>query len=75
VKFRTYKNTDLTVSKIGFGIWTISTGWWRNLTERKAIALMHKAFDLCITPFDAYGNGLSEELIGKAFSKNETSLL
>src|SRR5256886_2635120 len=70
MKFRTYKNTDLKVSEIGFGLWTISTGWWGNFTEGEAIALMHKAFDLGVTLFDAadtYGNGLSEELIAKAF--------
>jgi aryl-alcohol dehydrogenase-like predicted oxidoreductase len=67
------QNSDLTASEIG--LWTISARWWRNLTVGEAIALIHEAFDLCITPFDAYGNGLSEELIGKAFSKNETSLL
>src|SRR5712671_749139 len=70
MQFRTYKNTDLTVSEVGFGLWTISTGWWGNFTEGEAIGLMHKAFDLGITLFDAadtYGNGLSEELIAKAF--------
>jgi aryl-alcohol dehydrogenase-like predicted oxidoreductase len=70
MKFRTYRNTDLTVSEVGFGLWTISTGWWGNYTEGEAIALMHKAFDLGVTLFDAadtYGNGLSEEYIAKAF--------
>ena len=70
MKFRTYKNTDLTVSEVGFGMWTVSTGWWGQFTEGEAIALMHKALDLGITLFDAadtYGNGLSEELIAKAF--------
>ena len=65
MRFRIYKNTDLTVSEVGFGLWTISTGWWGNFTEGEAIALMHKAFDLGVTLFDAadtYGNGLSEEL-------------
>src|SRR5881398_3866674 len=73
MKYRTYKNTDLTVSEVGFGLWTISTGWWGNYTEGEALALMHKAFDLGITLFDAadtYGNGLSEEYIAKAFPKN-----
>ena len=46
MKFRTYKNTDLRVSDVGFGLWTISTGWWGNFTEGEAIALMHEAFDL-----------------------------
>ena len=78
MKFRTYKNTDLTVSEVGFGLWTVSTGWWGNFTEGEAIALMHKAFDLGVTLFDAadtYGNGLSEELIAKAFPKQRDQIV
>ena len=70
MKYRTYRNTDLTVSEVGFGLWTVSTGWWGNFSEAEAIALMQKAFDCGVTLFDAadtYGNGLSEELIAKAF--------
>ena len=77
MRFRTYKNTDLKVSEVGFGLWTISTGWWGHFTEGEAIALMHKAFDLGITLFDAadtYGNGLSEELIAKAFPKQRDEI-
>src|SRR5438876_12055573 len=78
MKFRTYKNTDLTVSEVGFGMWTISTGWWGNYSEGEALALMRKAFDLGVTLFDAadtYGNGLSEEYIAKAFPKNRDELV
>jgi aryl-alcohol dehydrogenase-like predicted oxidoreductase len=78
MRFRTYRNTDLTVSEIGFGLWTISTGWWGNFTEGEAIGLMHKAFDLGVTLFDAadtYGNGLSEEYIAKAFPKNRDEIV
>jgi aryl-alcohol dehydrogenase-like predicted oxidoreductase len=78
MRFRTYKNSDLTVSEVGFGLWTISTGWWGNFTESEAIALMHKAFDLGITLFDAadtYGNGLSEELIAKSFPNQRDEIV
>src|SRR5215210_5429816 len=78
MRFRTYKNTDLQVSEVGFGLWTISTGWWGQFTEGEAIALMHKAFDLGITLYDAadtYGNGLSEELISKAFPKQRDEIV
>jgi aryl-alcohol dehydrogenase-like predicted oxidoreductase len=78
MRFRTYKNTDLTVSEVGFGLWTISTGWWGNFTEDEAITLMHKAFDLGVTLFDAadtYGNGLSEELIAKAVPKQRDEIV
>ena len=78
VKYRRYRNTDLTVSEVGFGMWTLSTGWWGNFTETEAIRLMHKAFDLGITLFDAadtYGNGLSEELIAKAFAPRRQEIV
>src|SRR5438876_7409457 len=78
MRFRTYKNTDLKVSEVGFGLWTISTGWWGNYTEGEALALMRKAFDLGVTLFDAadtYGNGLSEEYIAKAFPKNRDEIV
>jgi aryl-alcohol dehydrogenase-like predicted oxidoreductase len=77
MRYRTYRNTDLNVSEVGFGLWTISTGWWGNFTEGEAISLMHKALDLGITLFDAadtYGNGLSEELIAKAFPKQRSEI-
>jgi len=78
MRYRSYKNADLAVSEVGFGLWTISTGWWGNFTEGEAIALMHKAFDLGVTLFDAadtYGNGLSEELIAKAFPKQRDEII
>jgi aryl-alcohol dehydrogenase-like predicted oxidoreductase len=78
MRFRTYTNTDLRVSEVGFGLWTISTGWWGQFTEGEAIALMHKALDLGVTLFDAadtYGNGLSEELIAKAFPNQRDEIV
>ena len=70
MKYRRLPNTDLQLSEVGFGLWTVSTGWWGQFTEAEAVRLMRKAFDLGITLFDAadtYGNGLSEELLAKAF--------
>src|ERR1700745_1357605 len=78
MRFRTYKNTDLTVSEVGFGLWTISTGWGGNFPEGEALALVRKACDLGITLFDAadtYGNGLSEELIAKAFPEQRDEIV
>jgi len=40
MKYRTYRNTDLTVSEVGFGMWTVSTGWWGSFTEHEAVNLM-----------------------------------
>ncbi len=74
MKYRSIPGTELNVSEVGFGMWTVSTGWWGNYTDPDAMALMRKGYQLGITLFDAadtYGNGRSEELIGKAFSPGE----
>lgn len=78
MKFRTLPETEIRVSEIGFGLWTISTGWWGKFTEGEAVSLMHKALDLGITLYDAadtYGNGYSEELIAKAFPKQRDQIV
>src|SRR5690242_17797849 len=70
MKYRTYPNSDVTVSEVGFGLWTTSTGWWGHKSDDEAVALLREAFDLGITLFDAadtYGNGRSEEQLAKAF--------
>jgi aryl-alcohol dehydrogenase-like predicted oxidoreductase len=70
MKYRVIPNTNIRVSEVGFGLWTLSTGWWGEYTDDQAVDLMRKAFDLGITLFDAadtYGNGRSEKLIAKAF--------
>jgi len=74
MKYRTLQGSDLPVSEIGFGLWTVSTGWWGTFTDDEAVTLMKQAADLGITLFDAadtYGNGRSEELIAKAFPGKE----
>jgi aryl-alcohol dehydrogenase-like predicted oxidoreductase len=71
MKYRTYPKTDIAVSEVGFGLWTTSTGWWGEMTDAGAVALLHEALDLGITLYDAadtYGNGRSEEQLAAAFA-------
>jgi len=72
MKYRTFPGTDVSVSEIGFGTWTISTGWWGEKTDEQAIAMLRKARDeYGINFFDAadsYGNGRSERQLATAFS-------
>ncbi len=71
MKYRNVANTNISVSEVGLGLWTLSTGWWGDVTDEQAIAMMRKAYeDYGITLFDAadtYGAGRSEELLNKAF--------
>ncbi len=78
MKYRTYPKTDITVSEIGFGLWTTSTDWWGKMTDDEAVALLREARDLGITLFDAadtYGNGRSEEQLAKAFGNSREGLV
>src|SRR4051794_15156624 len=73
MKFRTFPKTNLTVSEVGFGVWTLSAGWWGDRTDDEAIAMLRLARDLGITFFDTadtYGNGRGEELLKQAFGPN-----
>jgi aryl-alcohol dehydrogenase-like predicted oxidoreductase len=69
--YRTYPNSSVTVSEVGFGLWTTATDWWGKKSEAESVALLHEAFDLGVTLFDAadvYGNGRSEEQLAAAFA-------
>ncbi|HBV32899.1 MAG: aldo/keto reductase [Verrucomicrobiota bacterium] len=69
MRFRKIRKTDLEVSEVGFGLWTVSTGWWGKFTDEDAVGLIQKGFDRGINLYDAadtYGNGRSEELLAKA---------
>ncbi|MBV8724369.1 MAG: aldo/keto reductase, partial [Candidatus Eremiobacteraeota bacterium] len=71
MKYRTLPNSDVTVSEVGFGLWTTSTGWWGEKSDDDAVAMLQEALELGITTFDAadtYGNGRSEEQLAKAFA-------
>jgi aryl-alcohol dehydrogenase-like predicted oxidoreductase len=70
MRYRLLGRTDLRVSEIGFGAWTIGSDWWGHIDDATAIAMLNRAFDLGINYFDTadqYGQGRSERLIGEAF--------
>lgn len=66
MKYRTFPNTDLTVSEVGFGVWTVSTEWWGVTDETLRKHLLRKAYDLGITHYntgDTYGDGYGETIL------------
>ena len=61
--------SNLEVSALGFGCMSL-TGAYGEVSEKDAIAVIHKALDLGINLFDTadiYGKGTNESLVGKAF--------
>jgi aryl-alcohol dehydrogenase-like predicted oxidoreductase len=79
MKYRTFPNTDIRVSEVGFGTWTVSTGWWGEKTDAEAVAMMRSALDdHGITFFDAadaYGNGRAERQVAEAFRGRRSEIV
>ena len=76
MRYRKVANSDVTVSEVGFGVWTVATSWWGEHTDASAVSLMREARDLGITFFDTadtYGNGRGETLLRDAFPGGERS--
>ena len=71
MKYRTFPGSDLTVSEVGFGTWTLATGWWGERSDAEAVAMLRRALDeQGVTFFDAadtYGNGRAERQLAEAF--------
>jgi aryl-alcohol dehydrogenase-like predicted oxidoreductase len=69
--YRLFPGTDIKVSEIGFGTWTLSTGWWGEKTDDEAIEMLRVAHsDFGINFFDTadtYGNGRGERQLAEAF--------
>jgi aryl-alcohol dehydrogenase-like predicted oxidoreductase len=70
MRYRKLANTDVTLSEVGFGVWTVSAGWWGDFSDDQAADLLRRALDLGITFFDTadtYGNGRGEAVLARAF--------
>ena len=78
MKYRTLGATELEVSTVGFGVWSVSTNWWGKITEDQGVDLLVKAFDLGVNFFDTadtYGVGYGEEILAKALRKQRHDIV
>jgi len=69
MEFTEIKGTGLRPSRIGLGTWAIGGWMWGGPDDDAAIATIHRALDSGITLIDtapAYGQGHSEEVVGRA---------
>jgi aryl-alcohol dehydrogenase-like predicted oxidoreductase len=69
MQYRTLGNTDLQLSAVGFGVWTVATSWWGITDHDQGVNLLRKAHEQGITFFDTadtYGNGLGETMLAEA---------
>jgi aryl-alcohol dehydrogenase-like predicted oxidoreductase len=69
VRYRSIAGTDIQLSEVGFGVWTVTAGWWGEYSEQQAVTLLRQAFDRGVTFFDTadtYGNGRGETIMAQA---------
>jgi len=78
VQYRRLGKTDLTVSTVAFGVWSVSTGWWGKVEKDDATKLLRAALDQGITLFDTadtYAEGYGEEILKEAFAKRRKEVV
>ena len=80
MKYRILKGTNLEVSEVGFGVWTVGTKMWGVPDEDydTGIRLLRQALDLGINFFDTadvYGDGKGEVLLARAFDGRRDDLV
>ena len=73
----TLRNSDIQVSRMGFGAWAVGGEWvfdnnqagWGKVDDAESIRAIHAALDAGMNLIDTaanYGTGHSEEIVGKA---------
>ena len=70
MRYRNLGETDIRVSEVGFGVWTVSTGWWGEVDDVRSVRLLRQAYEAGINYFDTadtYGSGKGETLLADAF--------
>src|SRR5438046_382965 len=69
MRYRTPGRTGWSVSEIGYGAWGISGAQWLGAEDQESMAALRLAIDLGCNFIDtalAYGEGHSEQLVGRA---------
>ena len=77
MEYRNLGNTGIRVSAIGYGGWGIGGGWGPT-DDAEALRAIAAARDQGVTTFDTalgYGDGHSEELIGKALASERPAVV
>ena len=69
MEYRRLGESEIKVSAISFGAWAIGGWQWGGADRQEAIEAIKVSFDAGVTSIDtapAYGQGLSEEIVGEA---------
>ena len=78
MKYRKLPRTDLELSEVGFGVWTVATNWWGERTEAEQASLLENAMEAGINFFDTadtYGEGYGEEVLAKFMGHRRNDMI
>jgi aryl-alcohol dehydrogenase-like predicted oxidoreductase len=78
MKYRQLGTTNLNLSEVAFGVWSVSTGWWGHVDKPDAIRLLKDAQELGVNFFDTadtYAQGYGEEIMQEAFGKSRHGII
>lgn len=78
MKYRILDNTDLRVSVVGFGVWTVSTSMWGITDDALSVRLLQFAYEQGYTFYDTadvYGDGKGETILADALSKHRDEIV
>jgi len=78
MKFRKLPRTDLVLSEVGFGVWTVATNWWGKIEDADKAALLENAVEEGINFFDTadtYGDGLGEEILATVLGHKRNDIV
>ncbi len=74
MKYRKLGRTNFEVSEIGYGAWGIGGTMWVGASDKESIGALRRAIGHGVNLIDTalvYGNGHSEELVGRAITEEE----
>ena len=78
MEYRQLPRTDLQLSEVGFGVWTVATDWWGKRTEAEQALLLENALELGVNFFDTadtYGEGYGEEILKKVLGHHRSEIV
>ena len=77
MRYRRFGKSDLEVSEVGFGVWTLASNWWGEVDDKQG--LLHAALDSGINFIDTapvYGEGgVGEELLADVLKTHRDEIV
>ena len=77
MRYRRFGTSELEVSEVGFGTWTLASDWWGHVDDKQG--MLHAAFDAGITFIDTapvYGNdGVGETMLAELLASHRDEIV